>query len=82
VAITVDNISRFSHALHLHGHAARIIERGGRPVADSPWRDTFIIRPLEPAKILFIADNPGRWLFASTLAEHFDSGLQAWFEVT
>jgi FtsP/CotA-like multicopper oxidase with cupredoxin domain len=82
VAISVDNISRFSHALHLHGHTARIIERAGRPVANSPWRDTFIIRPLEPAKILFIADSPGRWLFASTVAEHFDSGLQAWFEVT
>ncbi|MGH6874834.1 MAG: multicopper oxidase family protein, partial [Aestuariivirgaceae bacterium] len=82
VAITVDNISRFSHALHLHGHAARLIERAGRPVAGSPWRDTFIVRPLEPAKILFIADIPGRWLMASTVAEHFDSGLQAWFEVT
>jgi FtsP/CotA-like multicopper oxidase with cupredoxin domain len=82
VAITVDNISRFSHALHLHGHAARIIERAGRPVADSPWRDTFIVRPLEPAKILFIADSPGRWLLASTVAEHFDSGLQSWYEVT
>jgi FtsP/CotA-like multicopper oxidase with cupredoxin domain len=81
VAITVDNITRFPHALHLHGHAARLIERAGRQVAGSPWRDTFIVRPLEPAKILFIADNPGRWLFASTVAEHFDSGLQAWFEV-
>jgi FtsP/CotA-like multicopper oxidase with cupredoxin domain len=81
VAITVDNITRFPHALHLHGHAARLIERAGRQVAGSPWRDTFIIRPLEPAKILFIADNPGRWLFASTVAEHFDSGLQAWFRV-
>jgi FtsP/CotA-like multicopper oxidase with cupredoxin domain len=81
VAITVDNISRFPHALHLHGHAARLVERAGRQVAGSPWRDTFVVQPLEPAKILFIADNPGRWLFASTVAEHFDSGLQAWFEV-
>ena len=81
VAITIDNITRFPHALHLHGHAARLIERAGRQVVDSPWRDTFVARPLEPAKILFIADNPGRWLFASTVAEHFDSGLQAWFEV-
>jgi FtsP/CotA-like multicopper oxidase with cupredoxin domain len=82
VAVSVDNISRFSHALHLHGHAGALIERAGRPVKDPQWRDTFIIRPLEPAKILFLADNPGRWLMASTIAEHFDSGLQAWFQVT
>ena len=81
VAITVDNITRISHVLHIHGHAGRLIEIAGRPIVEPVWRDTFIARPLEPAKILFIADNPGRWLIASAIAEHFDSGLQAWFEV-
>lgn len=81
VAITVDNITRYSHALHIHGHAARLVEVAGRPVAQPVWRDTFIARPVEPAKILFIADNPGKWLIASTIAEHFEAGLQAWFEV-
>jgi FtsP/CotA-like multicopper oxidase with cupredoxin domain len=81
VAVTVDNITRHAHALHLHGHAARLMEVAGRPVAELVWRDTFIIRPLEPAKILFIADNPGKWLMASTIAGYFEAGLAAWFEV-
>jgi FtsP/CotA-like multicopper oxidase with cupredoxin domain len=82
VVLTVDNISRSSHVLHLHGHAARIFELAGRPVARPVWRDTFLVRPLEPAKLLFIANNPGRWLIASTLARIFDEGLKGWFEVT
>lgn len=81
VAFTVDNITRLSHVLHIHGHAARLVEISGRPVADPVWRDTFIVPPLAPVKILFIADNPGKWLFASAIAEHFDAGLKAWFEV-
>jgi FtsP/CotA-like multicopper oxidase with cupredoxin domain len=82
VILTVDNISRSPHVLHLHGHAARLIELAGRPVDSPVWRDTFLVKPLEPAKILFIADNPGKWLIASTLARIFDEGLKAWFEVT
>jgi FtsP/CotA-like multicopper oxidase with cupredoxin domain len=82
VALTIDNISRMTHVLHIHGHAAKLIELAGRPVAAPIWRDTFAVEPLEPAKLLFIADNPGKWLIASTLAEVFDAGLKAWFEVT
>jgi FtsP/CotA-like multicopper oxidase with cupredoxin domain len=46
------------------------------------WRDTLVAFPLKPAKILFIADNPGRWLIASAVAEHRQAGLASWFEVT
>jgi FtsP/CotA-like multicopper oxidase with cupredoxin domain len=81
VAVTVDNITRYTHALHLHGHAARLMEVAGRAVTVPVWRDTFIVRPLEPAKLLFIADNPGKWLMASTIAGHLEAGLAAWFEV-
>jgi len=82
VILTVDNISRSPHVLHIHGHAARLTELAGRPVLAPVWRDSFLVRPLEPAKILFIADNPGKWLIASTLPRIFDEGLKAWFEVT
>ena len=81
VILTVDNISRSPHVLHIHGHAARLIELAGRPIDAPVWRDTFLVRPVEPAKILFIADNPGKWLIASTLPRIFDEGLKAWFEV-
>jgi FtsP/CotA-like multicopper oxidase with cupredoxin domain len=82
IALTVDNISRSPHVLHLHGHAASLIELAGRFIETPVWRDTFLVKPLEPAKLLFIADNPGKWLIASTLPRIFDEGLAAWFEVT
>ena len=81
MALTVDNVTRFTHALHIHGHAAWLVERGGRRLATPIWHDTFTVDPLEPVKLLFIADNPGRWLIASSIAEHFEAGCQAWFEV-
>ncbi|HKQ95584.1 MAG TPA: multicopper oxidase domain-containing protein, partial [Aestuariivirgaceae bacterium] len=81
VAVTVDNISRVPQVLHIHGHAAWLIERGGRRLDRPIWHDTFVANPLEPMKVLFIADNPGRWLIASAVAEHFAAGCQAWFEV-
>jgi FtsP/CotA-like multicopper oxidase with cupredoxin domain len=81
VVLTVDNISRQTHVIHIHGHAARVVERSGRPAADSHWGDTFVCPPVEPVKIIFIADNPGRWLISAVIAEHFDAGAQTWFEV-
>ena len=82
LVLTVDNISHSPHVLHLHGHAARLVELAGRTVDTPVWRDTFHVQPLEPAKIVFIANNPGKWLIASTLARVYDEGLKAWFEVT
>jgi FtsP/CotA-like multicopper oxidase with cupredoxin domain len=81
VAITVDNITRSPHVLHIHGHAARLFEESGRAVPSPVWRDTLVAFPLKPAKILFIADNPGKWLIASAVAEHRRAGLASWFEV-
>ncbi len=82
VILTVDNISRHTHVIHIHGHVARVVARSGRPAIDASWGDTFVCPPIEPVKIIFIADNPGRWLISSTIAEHFDAGAQTWFEVT
>jgi len=29
-----------------------------------------------------LADNPGKWLFGSTMLERLDTGLWTWIEVT
>jgi FtsP/CotA-like multicopper oxidase with cupredoxin domain len=81
VAITVDNITRSPHVLHIHGHAARLVEESGRAVPKPVWRDTLVAFPLKPAKIIFIVDNPGKWLIASAVAAHRHAGLVGWFEV-
>ena len=37
---------------------------------------------VKTARVAFRADNPGKWLLASTVLERFDTGLWTWFEVT
>ena len=46
------------------------------------WLDTLQIPEKRTLRIAFVADNPGRWLLASTVLERFDAGLWTWIEVT
>ncbi len=57
---TVNN-TVFAHAMHVHGHHFRVIERGGSDIDERrPWRDTFLVGPNQTTKIAFVADNPGK----------------------
>ncbi len=81
VVIDMNNDTRWPHAMHLHGHHFRVIERNGKVVADAPWRDTELLRADERAKIAFVADNPGKWLVHCHMVEHMAAGMVTWFEV-
>jgi FtsP/CotA-like multicopper oxidase with cupredoxin domain len=79
---TVNNTA-FLHAMHLHGHHFRILERSGSDVDEGqPWRDTFLIGPEQTTRIAFVADNPGKWLLHCHMLEHAAAGMNTWFEVT
>ncbi|MHA7777496.1 multicopper oxidase family protein [Roseibium sp. M-1] len=75
------NDTAFPHAIHLHGHHFREIERNGRKLEHQDWRDTFIAAPRETVKIAFVADNPGKWLIHCHMLGHAASGMMTWFEV-
>lgn len=75
------NDTAFPHAIHLHGHHFREIERNGRNLEFQDWRDTFISAPRESVKIAFVADNPGKWLIHCHMLGHAASGMMTWFEV-
>ncbi|CTQ56143.1 Multicopper oxidase mco [Roseibium album] len=82
VILEVVNNTAFLHAMHVHGHHFRIIEREGATIDDGqPWRDTFVIGPDQSVKIAFVADNPGKWLFHCHMLEHAAAGMNTWFEV-
>ncbi|MFS8180661.1 multicopper oxidase family protein [Pseudovibrio denitrificans] len=82
VILSVMNNTAFAHAMHVHGHHFRIIERSGASVNDGmPWRDTFLIGPNQRVKIAFVADNPGKWLFHCHMLEHAAAGMNTWFQV-
>ncbi|GBU17941.1 MULTISPECIES: multicopper oxidase family protein [Methylobacterium] len=81
VVLAIRNDTAFPQAIHLHGHAFRLLhplDDGWEPY----WLDTFQLLEGRTARIAFLADNPGRWLIGSTVLERFDTGLWGSFEVT
>jgi len=38
-------------------------------------RDTYLMQPGERAEFLFVADNPGDWLFHCHMLEHHAAGM-------
>jgi FtsP/CotA-like multicopper oxidase with cupredoxin domain len=81
VVLALRNETAFPQALHLHGHAFRLLhplDDGWEPY----WLDTFQLLEGRTARIAFKADNPGRWALGATVLERFDTGLWGWFEVT
>ncbi|QBK31869.1 multicopper oxidase family protein [Roseitalea porphyridii] len=82
VVIETVNDTAFAHAMHVHGHHFRVIERSGTDLDDGrPWRDTFLIGAQQTVRIAFVADNPGKWLYHCHMLEHAAAGMNTWFEV-
>jgi len=78
--INMVNRTAFPHAMHLHGHHFRVVERNGKPVHDAPWRDTELVKTDEQVLIAFVADNPGKWLFHCHMLEHMAAGMVTWLK--
>ncbi|MDD9908668.1 MAG: multicopper oxidase family protein [Ahrensia sp.] len=82
VEISFDNKTGWLHAMHVHGHHFRVLERSGSNIDEGqPWRDTFAIGPDQTTQIAFVADNPGKWLLHCHMLEHAVAGMRTWFEV-
>lgn len=80
VSLGFVNRTAFPQTLHAHGHVMRLLhplDDGWEPY----WRDSVIVPEGKTSRIAFLADNPGRWLIASTSPERQAAGLAAWFEV-
>lgn len=80
VVLGITNQTGFPQPIHLHGHVFRLLhalDDGWEPY----WLDTFQVPEGKTLHIAFIADNPGKWMLSSTVAERFDTGLWSWFEV-
>ena len=81
VVLNLPNRTAFPHAMHIHGHHFRLLDRlddGWKPY----WLDTVLIQREQSARIAFVADNPGKWLIHCHMIEHMETGMAAWFEVT
>jgi FtsP/CotA-like multicopper oxidase with cupredoxin domain len=80
VSIEVWNDTRWPHAMHLHGHHFWI-QKEDRVFLDGK-RDTYLFQRGEKANLVFIADNPGFWLFHCHMLEHHAAGMGAVIQVS
>ena len=63
VILNVWNDTRWPHSMHLHGHHFFVNSIEFTNYNNYILRDTYLIQPNEKSKLIFLADNPGKWLF-------------------
>ena len=81
IVVEMVNDTRWPHAMHLHGHHFRVVEKNGTPTTGD-WRDTVLVEPGDRVAMAFVADNPGKWFFHCHMMEHQAAGMRTWIEVT
>ena len=73
--LRVRNDTRWEHAMHLHGYHFWVNSREFGEAGRDVLRDTYLMAPGETADLVFIADNPGLWLFHCHMMEHHAAGM-------
>ena len=80
VKFVMNNLTRWPHAMHFHGHHVKEVEHSKR-AASPHWRDTIFMAPQDVITVAFIAHNPGRWMLHCHMLEHQAGGMGTWYEV-
>jgi FtsP/CotA-like multicopper oxidase with cupredoxin domain len=76
VKVTIANETNSEHPMHLHGQFFYVLSRNGEPIKGSPIvKDTLNVRPNESYEIVFVADNPGHWMFHCHELHHASGGM-------
>ena len=81
ILMLIRNQTAWPHAMHLHGHHFRVLDKNNRKLTDEPWIDTVLIDRAESVTIAFVADNPGKWLIHCHMLEHQAAGMKTWFHI-
>jgi FtsP/CotA-like multicopper oxidase with cupredoxin domain len=74
ISLDVYNDTAWPHGMHLHGHHFWVIGEDGKALSTGK-RDTHLINAGEKASLLFVADNPGLWLFHCHMMAHHAAGM-------
>lgn len=75
------NATPHAHPIHLHGYTFTVIDSDKRAI--TPYHtDTILLQKNERARIAFVADNPGKWMFHCHVIEHMKTGLMGYIEVS
>ena len=82
IMLDIFNDTAWPHAMHLHGHHFWVLADDPAVSLPSGMRDTWLIEPGKRASLVFVADNPGKWLFHCHMLEHAASGMVSVIEVS
>jgi FtsP/CotA-like multicopper oxidase with cupredoxin domain len=74
VAIDMVSNSMMAHPMHLHGHHFQVVAVNGTAISGA-MRDTVLVPPMGAVRIVFDANNPGRWLLHCHNLYHMASGM-------
>ncbi len=74
VMLDIVNETMMAHPMHLHGHAFQVVEIDGTPLAGAV-RDTVLVAPMGRVRVVFDADNAGRWPFHCHNLYHMATGM-------
>ena len=75
VSLRVWNDTAWPHAMHLHGQHFWVESREFGQEEIALLRDTYLMQPGEKKDLVFVADNPGLWLFHCHMLEHHAAGM-------
>jgi FtsP/CotA-like multicopper oxidase with cupredoxin domain len=82
VTLEFQNATAWPHPMHLHGHHFKVLEHSRDKEVIGAILDTVLLGPGEQAKVAFVADNPGSWLFHCHILGHARSGMLTLIKVT
>lgn len=80
VEMIIKNNTLMSHPIHLHGIVFQIVEINGHKF-NGAVRDTVLVTPGEKLKIIFDANEKGKWLLHCHMLYHMHSGMMTYFNV-
>ena len=69
------NDTRWPHTMHLHGPHFWVSSKEYSNLKLNLLRDTYLMQPGEKTDLVFVANNPGKWLFHCHMIEHHASGM-------
>lgn len=74
------NATPHSHPIHLHGLIFTVLDSDQREI--TPFEsDTILMEKNERARIAFVADNPGNWMYHCHVIEHMKTGLMGYIRI-
>ncbi|CAF1119906.1 unnamed protein product [Rotaria sp. Silwood1] len=88
VDLYLNNTDVDEHPFHLHGYSFWIIATSNYPQAEYLYYDNYVLRDVVSvpgsgwAKVRFVANNPGAWLFHCHIDWHMSAGMALAFIVS